>query len=270
MHPSPWGPPVLLELPGILDAQLTRAAADLVQRHVDVIISNGTIATLAAKNATHTIPIVMVGVADPVASGIVADLRRPGENVTGLSNTAGPLAAKRLQLLKEALPFVKRVGVIWNPASESNVRDLRYLTDSSAALQIQLHPLGVRNVDDLRRAFPLMVSNQLQAFVVVAENLFWVLRKDLLDAALAYRLPGTYPFTGLVRLGGLMAYSWNETELSRRAGYYVGRVLSGANVSELPVEQPTKYEFVINLKTAKALGLTIPPALLLRADQVIE
>ena len=133
------------EVPERLDDDLTRAAADLVQRHVDVIVSVGTIATQAAKKATDTVPIVMVSVADPVASGFVADLRRPARNVTGVSNTARPLAAKRLQLLKEALPFVKRACVMWNPASEANARDVRYPAESSAPLQIDLHPVGVRS-----------------------------------------------------------------------------------------------------------------------------
>ena len=246
------------------------AAADLVQRHVDVIITVGNIPTLAAKNATAVVPIVMVNVDDPVANGIVSNLGRPGGNVTGLTNMAAPLAGKRLGLLKEALPFVTRIGIMWNATSASNARVVRSVTSMSRTLGIEPHSIEVRKDSYLRDAFRSMVSKRVHAFIVVAENLFWEFRKETVDGALAHRLPGTYPWPEHVRIGGLMSYSHDHVDVWRRAGAYVGRVLAGADVRELPVEEPTKFQLFINLKTAKALGLTIPPSLLLRADQVIE
>jgi putative ABC transport system substrate-binding protein len=246
-------------------------AAECLRRQADVITTTTTPATLAAKNATHTIPIVMMALADPVGTGLVNSLAQPGGNITGTSGMIPELAAKRLQLLKEAVPGISRVLV------------LTYLTDPIAPLQVKAmkeaaQSLGVTllvhdidSADDLPAAFDAGVGEGADSLVVTAETIFVVHRAEVSQLAARHKLPAMYAAPIWVRDGGgLMAYSVAGYDVQRRAAAYVDRILKGAKPSDLPVEQPTKFELVINLKAAEALGLTIPPTLLARADEVIE
>ncbi len=245
-------------------------AADCLRLKADIIVVTTTPAAQAAKHATRTIPIVMHLLGDPVATGLVASLARPGGNVTGLTYMASGLAAKRLALLKEAVPKISRVLV------------LSYLVDPIAAPQVKeleraAHSLGVtllvrdiRTADDLPAAFDAGAKERADGVLTTAESLFIVQRQRVVQRAARHRLPGLYPFRLMVDAGGLMAYDSFTSNLQARTATYVDRILKGANPSDLPVEQPTKFELAINLKTAKTLGLTIPPSLLQRADQVIE
>ncbi len=245
-------------------------AADCLRLKADIIVVTTTPAAQAAKHATRTIPIVMHLLGDPVATGLVASLARPGGNVTGLTYMASGLAAKRLALLKEAVPKISRVLV------------LSYLVDPIAAPQVKeleraAHSLGVnllvrdiRTADDLPAAFDAGARERADGVLTTAESLFIVQRQRVVQLAAQHRMPGLYPFRLMVDAGGLMAYDSFTSNLQARTATYVDRILKGANPSDLPVEQPEKFELVINLKTAKALGLTIPPSLLQRADQVIE
>jgi len=245
-------------------------AADCLRLKADIIVVTTTPAAQAAKNTTRMIPIVLYPLGDPVATGLVASLARPGGNVTGLTYMASGLAAKRLALLKEAVPKISRVLV------------LSYLVDPIAAPQVKeleraAHSLGVnllvrdiRTADDLPAAFDAGARERADGVLTTAESLFIVQRQRVVQLAARHRLPGLYPFRLMVDAGGLMAYDSFTSNLQARTATYVDRILKGANPSDLPVEQPEKFELVINLKTAKALGLTIPPSLLQRADQVIE
>jgi putative ABC transport system substrate-binding protein len=249
------------------DEQLPRFAADLVRLKVDVIVVEGhTPAIQAAKNATSTIPIVMGVSGDPVKMG--QSLARPGGNVTGLSILA--LAPKRLELLKEAVPKLKHVAVLWNAANPVKVLDWRETQAAARALGLKLQSLEVRGPTDFQGAFDYASTDRADALVVLADGLINSHQRKILDFAATRRLPAMYPNREFVDEGGLMSYAPSFTDLFRRAAVYVDRILKGTKPADLPVERPEKFEFVINLKTAKALGLTIPPSLLLRADEVIE
>jgi putative ABC transport system substrate-binding protein len=244
-------------------------ARDLVRLKADVILSSSNAALKAARDVTQTVPIVMVGGSSPVEEGLVQSLARPGGNITGLTNDAGPeLNAKRLELLKEMLPKASRVAVL---ASKGD-RLARWDLGTQAAATV----LGVRllvaehTVSEYTDAFALIGRERPHALLVPEGTANWQNRRLIVEFTAKSRLPAVYPWRELADAGGLMSYGVDLSDLFRRAASYVDRILRGANPAEMPVEQPTKFEFVINLKTAKALGLTIPPSLLLRADQVIE
>ena len=255
---------------GKLDRQ-DQLAAELVRLNVDVILAGGGTPTArAAKNATHTIPIVMTNAADPVADGIIASLARPGGNITGLTALTPDLSAKRLELLKETVPNVSRVAALWNPAVHERATDLKEAQAAAGAFHIQFQPLEVRVADDFERAFEAATKERAQALVVLPDPLTNTHQARIIELALKKRLPTMFSQRPPVDAGGLMSYSPNYEALFRRAATYVDKILKGANAAELPVEQPTKFELVINLKTAKQIGLTIPPNVLARADKVIR
>ncbi len=247
-------------------------AAELVRLKVDVIVTPGnTPGTLAAKQATSTIPIVFMGAIDPVAHGFVASLARPGGNATGVSSLVSPeIIGKRLALLKEAIPTLSRVSVLRNPTSPDIHVFIREAELAARSLKVQLHTVDARGAAEFERAFAAMIKERAGAILVQADPAFLFNSRQLADLAARNRLPAMYGPPEHVEAGGLMAYGHNVAEASRRASIYVAKILQGAKPADLPVEQPTKFDLVINLRTAKALGLTIPPALLNRADQVIE
>jgi putative ABC transport system substrate-binding protein len=253
--------------------RLPALAAELVALKVDVIVAVGNRLALAAKQATRTLPIVFAAVSDPVASGLVTSLARPGGNVTGASILSPELVGKRLELLTQAVPGVSRVAVLWLPGAlgERTDKDMLKEADVAArALGVRLEVIEARGPADIDRAFSDMTRVRAGALTVLPSNMFLNERRRLVDLAAKHRLPAVYTVREYVDGGGLMSYGANVADLYRRAATYVDRILKGAKPGDLPVEQPTKFELVINLKTAKALGLTIPPSLLLRADQVIE
>src|SRR5215813_7334671 len=253
------------------DDQLPRLAADLVRLKVDVIVVEGhTPAILAAKQATSTIPIVMGVSGDPVKTRLVESLARPGGNVTGLSLLTPELAPKRLELLKEAIPQLARVAVLWNAANPVKVLDWQETQAAASTLGLTLQSLEVHGPTAFNEAFDAATRDRADALVVLPDGLINSHRSQIVDFAATRRLPGMYPYREFVEAGGLMSYAPSYTDLFRRAATYVDKLLKGAKPADLPVEQPTKFEFVINLKTAQALGLTIPPSVLGRADQVIE
>jgi putative ABC transport system substrate-binding protein len=251
--------------------RLPDLAAELVRLKVDVIVSVVTQATLAAKNATRTIPIVLVAAGDPLGSGLVANLAHPGGNVTGPSSMYADLAGKQLELLKETVPKVSRVAVLWNPANAAwQAQMLRQTEIAARALGLQVQLLKARGPDELEGAFAAMTRERASALLVQVDVIFALHARRIADLAAKRRVPAMYGSREHVEVGGLMSYAPNVPDLFRRAATYVDKILKGAKPADLPVEHPTKFELVVNLKTAKALGLTIPPSLLLRADQVIE
>jgi putative ABC transport system substrate-binding protein len=250
--------------------RLDQLVADLAHLRIDIIVATGPPEILAARRAMPTTPIVMMVVPDPVGQGFVASLARPGGNVTGLSTLAPELYAKRLELLKEAIPAVTRVGLLLNPATSHSAAAETEMTTAARLLGVQIHGLVLRNPQDLDRAFLAIPRERLQAVFVVTDPISFSQRARIADFATKSHLPTMYEWRDYVEAGGLMAYGPSVADLSRRAATYVDKILKGAKPADLPVEQPTKFELVINLKTAKALGLTIPQSILLRADQVIE
>jgi putative ABC transport system substrate-binding protein len=249
-------------------------AAELVALKVDVIVlAGGTLAALAAKQATRTIPIVFPAAADAVTSGLVTSLARPGGNVTGLSFLGPEIIGKRLEQLKQAVPGVSRVAVLWQPGALGERTDKDILKEAEvAALALGVRPQFVeaRGPGDFDRAFSDMTKARAGALTVWSTPMFLSERRRLVDLAVKNRLPAVYPWREFVDAGGLMSYGPNQADMFRRAATYVDKILKGAKPGDLPVEQPTKFELVLNLKTAKALGLTIPQSVLGRADQVIE
>ena len=252
------------------DDQVPRLAADLVGRKVDVIVVGGNAATLALKRATSTIPIVMALSADPVGSGLVTSLARPGGNVTGLSPMMEELTTKRLQLLKEAVPGATRVAVLWNPGLPVYVTILKDIKAAAPLLSIEPRFVEVRGLHDLNRAFTAIGQEHSQALYVVEGPFVWAHLTRLLDLVSKARLPAISGGRDFADRGGLMSYGTNVDDLFHRAAVYVDKILKGAKPADLPIEQPTRFEFVINLKTAKALRLTIPQSVLVRADKVIR
>ena len=248
-------------------------AAELVALKVDVIVALSTPAALAARQATKTIPVIFVALGDPVTSGLVTSLARPGGNVTGVSFLSPELVGKRLERLTQAVPGVGRVAVLWQPGDvpESTAKDLRTEAEVAArALGVRLQVVEARGPADFDRAFSAMTKAHVDALSVLPSAMLFSERGRLVDLAAKYRLPAVYPWREGADAGGLMSYGPNLPDLYRRAATYVDKILKGAKPADLPVEQPTKFELVINMKTAKALGLTIPQTLLQRADQVIQ
>jgi putative ABC transport system substrate-binding protein len=253
--------------------RLPTLAAELVALKVDVILVPGTLPALAAKQATRTLPIVFANVGDALTSGLVESLARPGGNVTGLSILAPELVGKGLELLKQAVPGVSRVVVLWTPGGvpERTGKDmLKEAEVAGRALGVRLQFLEARGPADIDRAFSDITRARAGSLTVLGSAMFFNERRRLVDLAAKNRLPAVYPWREFVDAGGLMSYGPNFADLYRRAATYVDKILKGAKPGDLPVEQPTKFELVINLKTAKALGLTIPPSLLQRADEVIQ
>jgi len=253
--------------------RLPALAAELVARKVDVILAGGTPQAQAAQQASRTIPIVFGSVADPVTDGLVTSLARPGGNITGLSLRAPELVGKRLELLTQAVPGISRAAALWQPGTYAERTEQDILKEAEVAaraLGVQLQFVEARGPEDFDRAFSDMTRARAGALTVLPSTMFFVERRRLVDLAAKNRLPAVYISSEFVMPGGLMSYGPNVADLFRRAATYVDKILKGAKPAELPVEQPTKFELVINLKTAKVLGLTIPQTLLLQASQVIE
>jgi putative ABC transport system substrate-binding protein len=251
--------------------RLAELARELVRLKADVIVTSTDVATAAVRRQTRTIPIVMALSTDPVGTGFVANLARPGGNVTGLSNITAELGGKRLELLKEAIPGLSRVAFFWNPDVRGAVLDYKETEARARSLRLELTSLEVSTAEDLDRAFATLTSERVQAFIVAAANIVMFARRAAIARfAQSNRLASIYAAREYVDAGGLMSYGASVSDMFRRSALYVDKILKGAKPGDLPVEQPTKFELVINLKTAKALGLTISPSLLLRADHVIE
>lgn len=238
---------------------------------VDLIVAPLTLHARGASQATRTLPIVTVMGADPVATGLVVSLARPGGNVTGLTQQAPDLAAKQLQLLNEVLPGgVKRVAVIWNPGNPGHPPAFRQLEGGARAMQIELQPLEARSPEDMDAALAALARRPPAGLIVYDDPTAFGARRRIVEAAANNRIPAIYGSRVYVDEGGLMSYSADLTDLFRRSANYIDKILKGAKPADLPVAQPTKFELAMNLKTAKAIGLKIPPAMLLRADRVIE
>ena len=250
--------------------RLPALAAELVNLDVALIVAGGSTSTDAAQGATSTVPIVMAQTPDPVGSGYVASLARPGRNITGLSSNAPELSGKRLQLLQEVVPQLARLAVLDHAPTPGNAQALRETELAARASGVQLHYLDVRRPDELEGAFREAAEARSEAILVFVSPLFILERRRIADLAAQYRLPATYPQPEYVRVGGLMTYSVSIVDLYRRSATYVDRILKGANPADLPVEQPTKFDFVVNLKAARALGLTIPQSVLQQATELIQ
>jgi ABC-type uncharacterized transport system substrate-binding protein len=251
-------------------ALLPGLAAEVVGLQVEVIVTSGAQAIQAVRQATNTIPVVMVAIGAPVEASFVTSLARPGGNLTGLSLMAPELSGKRLELLKETVPALSQVAVLANPANPITAVELRETQRAAQALQVQLHLVEVRGPQDLDAAFSALRSLRAEALMLVLDPLFISQRPRLAELTATSRLPAMYALREDAEAGALMAYGPHFPDLFRRAATYVDKILKGAKPADLPVEQPTKFELVINLKTAKALGITMPPSLLLLADEVIQ
>jgi len=250
--------------------RLPALADELVRLKVDVIVTAGTPATLAAKNATKTIPIVFFGVGDPVPTGVVDSLSRPGGNITGLTEIPEVLAGKRLELLKETIPKLTRVAVLWNPQNPGNAQQWKESQLPARALGLQLHSMEVSSADKFESAFEDATKARSAALAVTLDALFNFNQKQIANLAAKNRLPAIGPRRTFVELGGLMSYGADQAESFRRVASMIDKILKGTKPADLPIEQPTMFELMINLKTAKAFGLTIPPLVLTRATKVIK
>ena len=245
-------------------------AAELVRRKLDVIVAAGPSITRTLKNATNTIPIVMAQDSDPVASGFVTSLARPGGNITGLSSLSPELSGKRLEFLKEIVSNLSRVTAIGDSREPNNAQLRKELDLAAAALKVTLQYIDVRSFNDIGTGFQAAAKERADGVVLLGSVVFNVHRKEIVELAIKHRLPATYTRPEFVEEGGLTTYGPNINDLFRRAATYVDKILKGANPADLPVEQPKKFEFIINLKAAKQIGLTIPPNVLVRADRVIK
>ena len=246
-------------------------AAELVGLKVDIIVAaGGSAVVLAVKPATDTIPIVMTNPGDPVAIGVVASLARPGGNITGLSSFSTDLSGKRLEVLKEAVPKLSRVAVLWNPAESGNVRNFKETEDAAQSLGLKLLSLGLRTPNDLDNALQSSIRDRAGAIIIIRSPACTTIGEKIVDFAGKNRLATMFPEKETVEAGGLMSYAPNIADNFRRAATYVEKILKGAKPADLPVERPMKFEFIVNLKTAKQIGLTIPPNVLARADKVIK
>ena len=250
--------------------RLSDLSADLIRLKVDVILVSGSLAIGALKNATKTIPIVMTTVEDPVAQGFVDSLARPGGNITGLTNLAPELSGKRLELVKETLPKIDRVAVLWDPVGPGPAVAFKETQAVAPPMGLQLQSLEIRSPNDFEGAFKAAIAERSGAVIVLQSFLTNAHRRRIVDLALTHRLPGMYTQMEYVEVGGLMSYAPSYTAIYGRAATYVDKILKGTKPADLPVEQPMKFELVINLKTAKQIGLTIPPNVLARADRVIR
>jgi putative tryptophan/tyrosine transport system substrate-binding protein len=244
--------------------------ADLIRLKVDVIVTAGTPGTLAAKQATKTIPIVMAVAGDAVGAGLVASLARPGGNVTGLTTIVQDLEGKRLELLKEVVPGLSRVGVLWNPVNPVNPIIFKQTQIAAQTLGLTVQTLDVRGVEEFEDAFAILARERPDALIMITDRFLLTHRKRIVEFMAQHRLPTMYPYRELVVEGGLLSYAPSYTDSFRRAATFVDKILKGTKPADLPVEQPMKFELVLNLKTAQALGLTIPPTLLFQADEVIR
>jgi putative tryptophan/tyrosine transport system substrate-binding protein len=252
------------------DDLLREIASDLVRGNVDAIVTSGTQVTSAVKQETDSIPIVMVAVGDPVGAGLVASLARPGGNVTGLSNMMPDVAGKRLEILKEIAPDATRVAILFNPANAGNALDVKATETAARTLGVTTHTLEVRTPSDFVNAFASMTRERDDALFVSADPLIGRYAQQIVALAAESHIPAIYSHTLFKDVGGLMIYATDLANLWERAGSYVGEILKGAKPANIPVEQPRKFDLIVNIKTAKALGLKIPQSLLLRADEVIE
>jgi putative ABC transport system substrate-binding protein len=250
--------------------QLSDLATELISADVDIIFASSSIIVEPARQATRTIPIVFASHADPVGIGHVASLARPGGNITGLSAAHTDLAAKELQILKEAVPHAVRIGILWHPGTPSHAPALKALETAGQTLGVQLRMVPAGTVREFGEAFATMTRENVDGFVVVASLPSYSQRAILAELALKHRLPGIFALKENAEAGGLMSYGADTVDLHRRAAVYIDKIFRGAKPADLPVQQPTKFELIINLKTAKGLGLEIPPTLLARADEVIE
>jgi len=256
-----------------LEGRYERLAAligELLAQRVDVIVTAGTPATLAVKQATTTVPLVMIAVGDPVGTGVVPSLSRPGGNITGLTSISPELDGKRLELLREIVPGLSHIAVLWNSDSPLQFVGQRRTQDAAAVLGMKVLSLGVRNEQGLEKALAEIVREQPKALLVLADRLFLFHRARIMDFAAQHRLPGVHAYRELVEAGGLMSFGPSYAGMHRRAAYFVDRILKGANPGDLPVERPATFELVINLKAASALGLKIPQSVLLRATEIIQ
>ena len=251
------------------DEKLAALAKEIVDLKFDVILTAG--ATVrAAKQATSTIPIVMVQNWDPVGAGLIASLARPGGNITGSSNQSDEIAAKRLQLLKEVVPAMSGVAVFFDPRVGLARQVVAEVETAARALGVRIQPQPVTSPDDLASTLTRLSRDLPSGLLEIESQVTFIHRRQIIDFALKHRLPAIYPFRSSVADGGLMAYEANLQALFRRAGYFVDRILKGTPPSELPVEQPTKFSLILNMRTAKTLGLTFPPSILIRTDEIIE
>jgi putative tryptophan/tyrosine transport system substrate-binding protein len=244
--------------------------AELIASKVDLIVTAGTPASLAVKKATMSIPLVMIAVGDPVATGLVASLARPGGNITGLTSISAEMEGKRLELLREVVPKISHIAVLWNAGSPVQVIQERETRVAAEVLGMKMLSLGVRTQEEIENAFATIVRERPGALLVLADRLFLHHRARIMDFALQHRLPGVHAYVELVEAGGLMSYGPSYPGMHRRAAYFVDRILKGAKPADLPVEAPAKFELVVNLETAKQFGVTIPPNVLARADRVIK
>ena len=245
-------------------------AAELVRLKVDVIVTGGPTVTRVVKEATSTIPIVMGQDTDPVGSGFIVSLARPGGNITGLSALSPEMSGKQLEILKQVMPRLVRVAVIGNSTNPGDAQSLRETVLAAGAFEVYLRYLDVLEPNDIETAFRAAAKGRADALLVLGNPVLNAHRKQIVDLAVKHRLPATYARPEYVDAGGLMYYGTNYNDLFRRAAIYVDKILKGAKPAELPVEQPTKFEFIVNLKAAKQIGLTIPPSVLRRADRVIK
>ena len=250
--------------------RLTELVVNLVQLPVDIIVTEGNAATQAAKDATSEVPIVMGVVGDPIRGGIVTSLAQPGGNVTGITLLAPELSAKRVELLKEAFPFVTHVAVLWNPSNRNAAEALQQAMAAGEILGLQLRPFAVVDPEDLGKAFEAMAKDRVEALLTLGDAMFWNCRAQITALALEHHLPGLYPERDYVDEGGFMSYGPNAPDGFRHAAMFVDKILKGAKPGDLPIGQPATFELVINLKTAQALAMTVPPPLLFRADEVIR
>ena len=255
---------------GGLPERLAWISAELVRRPVDLIATFGTPPTQAAKAATSTIPIVMIAIGDPVGAGLVSSLARPGGNITGNTILGPDVAGKRLQLLKELIPSLSRVAFLWNPDNASHPAQLAELQSAVQTLGMKLLPVAVRSPEELDNAFAVITSERPDAFLMTADPLHQLSVMKILDFLIDNRLPGMFVTREIAVAGGLMSYGASMPDLFRRGALYVHKILQGTKPADLPVEQPTTFELALNMKTAKAIGLSIPESFLLRADEVIE
>ena len=251
-------------------ARLGELARDLASHKVDVMVAATSPAVQAAKDSTTAIPIVMTNAGDAVATGFVTSIARPVGNITGLSMMGGELVGKQLEILREVVPGLSRVAVLWNPTNSSNPGQLRHAQDAVRLLGLRLHPLEARGPDDIESAFAAMTREHVGGVIVLLDSMLAANRARIAELAAKNRLPAVYGLADHVKAGGFIAYGPNVADMYRRAAAYADKILKGSKVSDLPVEQPTKFELIVNVNAARALGITIPPSVSARADQLIQ
>jgi putative ABC transport system substrate-binding protein len=250
--------------------RLTAITTDLVRSNANVIVTWAIPVTQVVKNATNTIPIVMAGGGNPVETGLVESLAKPGGNITGLATIQNELTGKRLELLKEAVPKISRVAMVFNPEGQVPTQGYEPLKGTAQSLKISLEPLEIRNPNEIDKAFAAIPKNRVDALLLESDPVFNINRQKVIALAAKNRLPAMYPERRWAEDGGMMAYGTDLIEVANRAAIFVDKILKGAKPADLPVEQPTKFELAINLKTAKEIGVTIPQSVLFRADKVIK